>query len=412
VIRELRKKFIAINMLLIFLVLLIVFSAICVSGYKSETEESRVMLRMLADRRDDQKPRPFYVGQRLPDDFVPVPAFVFRVNTAEIPRLLFAENISVTEGSLRQIAREVMAATGNEGVLRSYNLRFLKRSEYGGLKVALIDLSEERAAVRNTFLLSALSLLASLAAFFVVSFFLSGWVFKPAERAWQQQRRFAADASHELKTPLTVILANAGILKSGCGELPARELLRWIDNTEAEAKRMKKLVDDLLFLAKSDGAGPPAAHVKVNFSELVHSAALSFESLAFGRGIQIDASRVDSDVFVNGDEILLHRLVSILLDNAVKYSDEAGTVSLSLSARRSRAALSVHNSGVPIPADELAHLFERFYRADRARSGEGYGLGLSIAESIAAHCGGRIVAESDEARGTVFTASFPVCRES
>jgi signal transduction histidine kinase len=411
VIRALRKKFIAINMLLIFLVLLIVFSAVCVSGYKREAEESRMTLQTLADRRDGQQPRPFYVGQRLPADFAPAPAFVLRVNEDGVPRLLFAENISVTEDSLRSIARELADATKNEGVLKPYNLRYLKRPEYGGFKVALIDMSEERAAVRHTVLISALSLLASLSAFFVVSFFLSGWVFKPAERAWQQQRRFVADASHELKTPLTVILANAGILKNSCGA-PARELLRWIDNTEAEGQRMKKLVDDLLFLAKSDGAGPPAVHARIRFGDLVQSAALSFESLAFARGIRIDASRVEGGVCVNGDAFLLYRLVSVLLDNAVKYSDDGGTVSLFLDVRRSKAVLSVHNNGLSVAAEDLAHLFERFYRADRARAGEGYGLGLAIAESIAEqHCG-RIVAESDDARGTVFTVFLPACREA
>jgi signal transduction histidine kinase len=409
VIRALRKKFIAINMLLILLVLLVVFSAVCVSGHKRAAEESRMTLQLLADRREDQKPRPFYVGQRLPDDFVRSPAFVFWMNEAGVPRLLFADNINVTEDSLRRIARAVTAAAKSEGVLRSYNLRFLKRSEYGGFRVALLELSEERAAMRNTVLISALSLLASLAAFFVVSFFLSGWVFKPAERAWQQQRRFVADASHELRTPLTVILANAGILKSGRDEL-AKELWQWIDNTEAEAESMKRLVDDLLFLAKSDGAGPPAVHGRVHFGDLVQSAALSFESLAFGRKIRIDTSRVASGVFVNGDAFLLHRLVSVLLDNAVKYSDDAGVVSLSLIVRRSKAVLSVHNNGSPIAADDLAHLFERFYRADRARTGEGYGLGLAIAKSIAEQHGGRIVAESDAVRGTVFTALFPAVR--
>jgi signal transduction histidine kinase len=409
VIRTLRKKFIAINMLLILLVLLVVFSAVCVSAYKREADESRMTLQMLADRQDGQKPRPFYVGQRLPDDFVRSPAFVFRTDPAGSPQLLFADNISVTEDSLRRIAREIAVAPENEGVLKPYNLRFLKRPERGGLKVALIELSEERAAIRNTVLISALSLLASLSAFFVVSFFLSGWVFKPAEYAWQQQRRFVADASHELKTPLTVILANAGILKNGCGERE-RDLRKWIDNTEAEAKKMKRLVDDLLFLAKSDGAGRPAAHVKLNFSDLVQSATLSFESLAFNRRIRIDASLVEPNIFVSGDEFKLHRLVSILTDNAVKYAEDAGTVRIALSIRRSKAALSVHNGGIPVSASDLAHLFERFYRADRARTGEGYGLGLAIAKSIAEQHGGRILAESDAARGTVFTVLLPARR--
>jgi signal transduction histidine kinase len=409
VIRELRKKFIAINMLLIFLVLLIVFSTVCVSAYKRETDESRMTLQMLADRQDGQGPRPFYVGQRLPDDFVRAPAFVFRTDPDGNPHLIFLENISVTEAGLRRIAQEITAAPENEGVLKLYNLRFFKRSERGGLKVALIDLSEERAAVRNTVLISALSLLASLSAFFVVSFFLSGWVFKPAERAWQQQRRFVADASHELKTPLTVILANAGILKNSCAEVP-QGLWKWIDNTEAEAKKMKRLVDDLLFLAKSDGTGQPAVHAKINFSDLVQSTTLSFESLAFNRKIRIDASCVEANICVNGDDFKLHRLVSILIDNAVKYAEDAGTVSVALVLRRSRAALSVHNNGIPISEADLAHLFERFYRADRARSGEGYGLGLAIAGSIAEQHGGKILAESDAIRGTLFTVLLPAGR--
>jgi signal transduction histidine kinase len=264
-------------------------------------------------------------------------------------------------------------------------------------------MSTEKAIVRTSVLVSLFSLAISLSAFFAISLFLSKWVLKPVEEAWQRQKRFVADASHELKTTLSVIMANLGLLR----EAEGADAAKWIENTEAEAQRMKKLVNSLLFLAKSDDAKKPADHQITSLSDLAQSSALSFEAVAFERKISIEAN-IAPGVNVLGDEAQLRQLAGILLDNAAKYSHEGSTVTVSLSAKQSKAALSVHNWGEPLAPEDLDRVFDRFYRADKSRANEGYGLGLSIAQSVASLHNGKITAISSEASGTAFTFTMPL----
>lgn len=171
---------------------------------------------------------------------------------------------------------------------------------------------------------------------------------------------------------------------------------------------MKELVDDLLFLAKSDAARQPAARAETAMSEVALGCLLPFESVAFEAGVALE-HRITPGLSLRGDEGQLRRLVMILLDNAVKYAGPGGTVTFTLERHQERLRLAVHNTGEPIPPEHLPHLFERFYRADAARnrSGGGYGLGLAIARSIVEGHHGRLTVTSTAAAGTTFTALLP-----
>ena len=228
---------------------------------------------------------------------------------------------------------------------------------------------------------------AALIVLFLICLYLAGWALRPVEAVWAQQRRFISDASHELKTPLTVILANLDIMRRhGADTVDAQR--QWLDSTDDEARRMKKLVEDLLTLARLDEAGQTAPEIEL---------------------ADVDLSDIAPEIAVRGDGNRLRQLVTILLDNAVKYAGPHGRIDVRLSAQKDRATLSVANTGDPIDPESLAHLFDRFYRADEARTGAkaGYGLGLSIAQSIARHHGGELTAASDAANGTVFTFTIP-----
>ena len=234
--------------------------------------------------------------------------------------------------------------------------------------------------------------LAALLLLLGISIVLARLVTKPVEQAWKKQRQFLSDASHELKTPLTVILSNAELLeRAELTERPAR----WADNIHSEAARMRTLVEEMLTLARADNA-PPTVHLtEVNFSELAMDAALAFEPVAFegGKGLEF---HVCQDLTVLGDADKLRRLVSILLDNAIKYGADGGTVTLALEKTERQARLTVSNPGQPIPPQELERLFERFYRMDASRGEKsGFGLGLSIAAAIAGEHKGTLRAESD-----------------
>lgn len=238
--------------------------------------------------------------------------------------------------------------------------------------------------------------------FFAISVLLSTWILKPVEKSWQQQNRFVSDASHELRTPITVILANLNILSSKKDDL-IKTQYQWIDNTKEEANRMKQLVDELLFLARSDDRQNKLVFSKIDLSELLLSRMLSFEALAFEKGIRLDYD-ISDDLNIIGHEGNVKQLISILLDNAMKYCGDKGSVYLKAFSLKDRTYVLVKNSGDLIDAEDLKHIFERFYRTDKSRSRTegGYGLGLAIAKTIVDNMHGKISVLSDKENGTVF----------
>lgn len=247
----------------------------------------------------------------------------------------------------------------------------------------------------------------ALAAFLLllaVSAVLARWATAPVERAWGQQKQFLSDASHELKTPLTVILSNAELLSA----LPLEERpARWTDNILSESRQMKNLVEEMLTLARADHMSQPAVLAEVSLSDVAEDCALAFEPVAFEAGKPLEY-QVAEGVTVLGDGDRLRRLVSILLDNAVKYGAEGGAISLALEKTERQARLAVSNPGEPIPAEQLSRLFERFYRADASRGEQGgFGLGLSIAAVIAQEHRGALKAESGR-QGTRFVFTVPL----
>lgn len=239
---------------------------------------------------------------------------------------------------------------------------------------------------------------AAIAVLFFLSLRLSKKIIQPLEDNDKQQRQFISDASHELKTPVAVIDANA--------ELLARELgdNEWLSNIRYENDRMGELVKQLLDLSRAESAELPAE--TVDLSRVVTGEELAFESLAFDRGKTI-RSEVGEGIQVAGSETQLAQLVSVLLDNAVRHS--AGEeIALSLRREGHEAVLKVVNEGEEIPPEKKAHLFDRFYRADEARTDEGqhYGLGLAIAKAVAEKHGGSIGVSCADGKVT-FTVTLP-----
>jgi two-component system, OmpR family, sensor histidine kinase CiaH len=251
--------------------------------------------------------------------------------------------------------------------------------------------------------------IGSLVAFFIISLYLAKWALRPAAKAWEQQKQFVADASHELRTPLTVILANAGIVLSH-PEQTVHNQAKWIEYIQIEAKRMSTLIDNLLFLAKTDDAKSKINLSRVNLSDIVWGSILPFEPVIFEQNKTL-VSQISPDCYIEGDESKLKELMGILLDNACKYEDENGTISVNLSEKKSehKVLLSVSNTGAYIPQDQVNQIFERFFRVDKSRAREqgGYGLGLAIAQSIVRMHNAKISVQSTAESGTTFTVVFP-----
>ena len=283
----------------------------------------------------------------------------------------------------------------------------------GAWRVVICDTYAQDTTISKLLVRDSMITVIAMGLLLAISIGLSTWVLKPVEEAWEQQRLFVSDASHELKTPLAVISANTEILLSNDAVRP--DSLRWVESTQEEAQQMKALVEELLELARTDetiaGTASTMSKERVNLSELVDNATLEFDAIAFEKGTSIDAE-IAPDIFCIGDIEWLRRLTKILIDNACKYARGSEPIRVTLSSSSRHVTLSVNNHGTTIDAEDLPHLFDRFYRTDKARSREqgssgGFGLGLAIARGIAESHGGEIACTSDEQSGTTFTVTLP-----
>jgi len=292
---------------------------------------------------------------------------------------------------LADAAAAALSSGEPSGELDEYGLRYITSMSPAGLKIVFADMSSERAALNNLLRTSLLIGLGGFVIFFGISFLFAHMAVKPVEKAWEQQRQFVADASHELKTPLTVILTCIEILKNP--EHSGDEKAQFLESIHSMSLRMRTLTESLLTLARMDAGNGETASERLELSALLQEEVMLFEPVCFERGLSLRED-IEKDVFVKGSEAELRRLAGILLDNAVKYSSEGGEIGLSLKKQGSFALLRVENPGEAISPENLKNIFKRFYRLDRARSGGSYGLGLSIAESIVNSHRGKIWAES------------------
>lgn len=447
--RGLRLKFIALNMGLATVVLAASFAAICYMDYRGDVDEVyRTLAQTVA--RAGERPRlvpdhgPLLfegegaamgsIGNLGEDDgdngrFAPpeiggahgmgdnpLPVAVYYCEGSAAVQLTDYSSAAVPD----QLLPRALATATQEGESRGYlaeaGLFFAKREAGAGVIVAFAD-----GAAANAWQGLALSLagigLGALTLWLSLNLLLSRWALRPVEQAWTQQQQFIADASHELKTPLTVILANNAILRQRGGETVASQG-QWIESTQVEAERMQALVSDMLDLARpaSDGAAATdGSTATVDLSRLVEGEALTFEAVAFERELTWECT-VAEGISIRGSATRLQRAVAVLLDNACKYTEAGGTVAVALRTEGSEAVLAVRNTGEPIEPDDLPHLFDRFYRADKARTRDGspeggpggYGLGLAIAQDIARAHKGSIAVASTAAEGTTFTLRLPL----
>lgn len=408
-IRKLRLKFVAICMALVTAILAAVIFSVLFAMQRNVENLSQELLHQVLNEQNGGQPN---IHITIDGSTVALlPYFTVNVYTTSNGNYL----ADVTGGTysnldnseiLTDILQESLSQQQDEGVIESYRLRYLRQDRGFYTRLAFVDMSMERAILREmmgSYLFIAGGALVLLLG---VAILLSWWATRPVEKAWRQQRQFLSDASHELKTPLTVILSNAELLEGASLEgRPAR----WADNIHSEARQMKSLVEEMLTLARTDDMGPTAVLTEVSLSDVAADCALAFDPVAFEAGKSLEDS-IAEDVTVLGDREKLRQLASILLDNAIKYGADGTPVQLSLEKRDRQAVLTVVNAGEDIPPEQLSHLFERFYRADASRGEKaGFGLGLAIAKTITNTHKGSIRAESRGGR-TSFIVTIPLKR--
>jgi len=268
--------------------------------------------------------------------------------------------------------------------------------------VCILNRNSELKTLGKFYMYSALLYILSIVVSVLISLPISKFMIRPAQDAFIKQKQFIADASHELKTPIAVIGANIDVLES---EIKGN---KWLEYIKTENQRMGELVKDLLYLAKNDAGRNDLSFFDFNFSNAVENSVLPFEVVAFEsqKTLELD---VQKGIICNGDEKSLKQIFIILVDNAIKNSEEGAKIRVTATSDDKKIVLKVYNTGSGIPKDELEKIFLRFYRSDssRVRKTGGYGLGLAIARTIAEDHGGTLTATSEVGHWAEFTLTLP-----
>lgn len=305
---------------------------------------------------------------------------------------------------LRIVTARVYAEQASIGEIPEYSLRYCRVADC----IIFTDISSERQTLQGLIETGVLIGLLSLLAIFALSVLLARWAVRPVEAAWKQQKQFVADASHELKTPLTVILTNAELLQSP--DYDPEQKRSFSDGIFAMAQQMRALVERLLELARAENEQTAQAFTPCDLSQITENSALLFEATLYERGLSLQ-TELDENIWVSGDSRQLAQLTEIFLDNAGKYA-QGGTVAVHLhGCGKGRCRLMVANEGEALSEQTLHDIFQRFTRADHARTRDGsFGLGLSIAQAIVRAHRGKIWAESRNG-WNMFFVELPICEK-
>ncbi|MBR5429502.1 MAG: HAMP domain-containing histidine kinase [Firmicutes bacterium] len=386
--KRLRRRMVLTTMAIVSVVLLLAFGLILYTTRTSLERESLSTMTEIAAQPGRLGPRQEDFQEAL------LPYFTVEITRNDELVARGGGNYDLTDADfLREVTDAALAGAEDSGILEEYQLRYLRWLDQGPPRVVFADITQERQTMRN--LLRSCLLLGggSFLAFLLLSILLARRAVRPVEEAWQQQRQFVGDASHELKTPLTVIMTNAELLQDENVSPAARR--RFSDSILAMSTQMRGLVENLLELARVD-SGVAEVKESVDLSALTEDALLPFEALFFEKGLELTAE-IQPGIKVHGAPARLRQVVDVLLDNAQSYASAGGRVEVSLTRQGGSCRLTVANSGEPIPAAERENIFKRFYRGDAAHSmNRHYGLGLPIAQGIVENHKGRIWADSRE----------------
>ena len=394
--KKLRLRFVLINMTVVLVILCTIFGFLLHTTHKNLDREASEMLAAAAAD-------PLQIIWQDTDSRLPY--FTVSISPYGSIRVSGTSYLDLTDKDvLSAVVTDALSSDDEQGLLSDYSLRYQRAALYGTEYIVFVDISSSNATMRSLWKNCILIGICAAAVFFAVSFFLARWAVRPVEKAWAQQSQFVSDASHELKTPLTVILTNAEMLKDP--SFSDQERSRFTESILVMSNQMRGLVEGLLELARVDNGAVKKVFEKIDLSSLVSDAILPFEALFFEKGLAL-SSEIEPDITVKGSARHLRECAEIFLDNAVKYS-APGTVRVALKKLgHDKCVFSVTTPGEPLSSEERKNVFKRFYRADKARSMDhSYGLGLSIAESIVKDHNGQIRCDSSE-NGNTFIITLP-----
>lgn len=410
-IRKLRRRLVGAAMLALALVLTAVLGGINWMSYRKVVRDADDILTVLSEndgkfpqRGENEVPPP--AGKGDPGHGMsPETPFESRYFTV----LLDADGavLRTDTGRIAAVDAETAQAdalavwqSGGSGFRGDY--RYAVSAQDGNTLVIFLDCGRSLSAFRSTLLASAAVSVAGLAAVFLLLLLFSGRIVRPMAESYEKQRQFVTDAGHEIRTPLTIIRADAELAGMDCGPN------EWLQDIARQTDRLTGLTNDLIFLSRMDEDAPAQQRIEFPISDVAEEMAQSFLAPARMQGKTLEIS-VEPMLSYCGDEKAIRQMLSILLDNAVKYSPEGAQLSLRLERQGRGIRLTVQNpSAQPLDPARLDRMFDRFYRGDPARSEtSGYGLGLAIVQSVAAVHRGKVRARCPEQNVLQITVSLP-----
>lgn len=398
-IKSLKKKIAMINLLLAGIILFTALLVVFVIG------SSRI-------QKDSQRRMDSVLAGKITTDEIEGNEEFRDITLVVIPhdglpaKVVASESSRLDKQVLIEQVPQILQSSKTQGYMLRMRCKYVKQVDENQTKIVILDGFARSSNYGSYFALSVLSVFIGLGCFYVISTILANVALQPVEESWQKQAQFVADASHELKTPLSIIIANTDVISSHPNETVESQQ-KWLEATRSESQRMSELVSNLLFLTKND-SGLQVNMEKLNLSDCIGTTALSCDAVFYenGKTFNFDIQR---DLFVYGNKQQLQQLATILLDNANKYSTGAGNVQLSLAEVDKQVLLTISNDSVQPTNEQLSRMFDRFYTLDSSHNKKtsGHGLGLAIAKTICETHNGKIRADYTDGR-TVFTVSLPL----
>lgn len=407
-IRKLRTRLVLASILSLFIVLLVIMGGLNLLNYRRIVNDADGVLEMLRENggtfpqigEDYNWPEtgPRYRSRELPFEmrFFSVlfdrDGNVLETNTQKIA--------AIDAGRARSLALEVLYGGRDRGFLDIYRYRRCATDD-GCVRLLFLDCGRSLTQFRNVLFRSALTSLIGLAAVSVLIILLSGRIIRPIARNYDKQKRFISDAGHEIRTPVTIIDADTEILEMDLGDN------EWVSDIRQQTARLAELTNDLMLLSRMEEQ-EKVTMIDFPLSDVVNETAQSFQAPAKTQEKSLVCD-VEPMLALHGSEKQIRQLVSILLDNALKYSDDLDTIRLTLKRQGRFVRLTVENRTQSLPREVLDNMFERFYRGDTSRSSgtKGYGIGLSIAKAVVTAHRGRIAAECDDGHTLRITVTLP-----
>ncbi len=410
-IKKLRIKLIGVSMLSLFLVFLVIWGMISIISYRNVIADADSTLALLAENNglfpkneNDGPKREAYPGirkQLSPE--LPYESRFFSVLFDEDGQLISVDTgkiAAVDTSAAIEFATDVLNTGAERGFLQDY--RYIVHASGNKSRVIFLDCGRSLSNFRSFVFIGTLVLSLGMAAVCLLIIFLSGYIVKPVAESYERQKQFITDAGHEIKTPLTIIDADAEVLAMDIGSN------EWLADIQDQIRRLAVLTNDMILLSRLEEDHAEMEMLEFPLADITEEIAHSFQALAITQQKEF-AVKIQPMLAFYGNEKMIRQLVSILLDNALKYSEKGGKISLSLQKVGKYIQLSVFNTTGFIAREQLPHLFERFYRLDKSRNSQtgGHGLGLSIAAAIVSAHNGKLSASTEDEHSLLITAALP-----